>query len=333
VIIDRLTKTAHFLPVHTTYSAKKYAEVYLDQIVRLHGVPKTIISDREAQFIARFWEQLQYALGTKLIRSSAYHPQTDRQTERVDQILEDMLRACIIHYGTSWDKSLTLAEFSYNNSYQSSLQMAPFEALYGQRCRTPLSWSETGERKIFGPDLIVEAEDKVKVIQANLKAVQSRQKSYADQRRKPLQFQVGDFVYLRISPTKGVQRFSIKGKLAPRYVRPFEILEVCGPVAYRIHLPSQLAAVHDIFHVSQLKKCIKVPTEIVEAQAIKIEPDLSYTEQPIEFLDTKERVTRRKKIKMYKILWNYHTEEEVTWETESYLQRNFPNFLQANSQI
>jgi hypothetical protein len=174
VIIDRLTKTAHFLPVHTTYSTKKYAEIYLDQIVRLHGVPKTIISDRGPQFIARFWEQLQSALGSKLIRSSAYHPQTDGQTERVNQILEDMLRACIIHYGTSWDKCLALAEFSYNNSYQASLQMAPFEALYGRRCRTPLSWSETGERKIFGPDLVVEAKDKVKVIQANLKTAQSR---------------------------------------------------------------------------------------------------------------------------------------------------------------
>jgi transposase InsO family protein len=159
VIIDRLTKVAHFIPVHTTYSAKKYAEVYLDQIVRLHGVPKTIISDRGAPFVARFWEQLQSALGTKLIRSSAYHPQTDGQTERVNQILE---------------------EFSYNNSYQTSLQMSPFEALYGRRCRTPLSWSETGERKIFGPDLVVEAEDRVRIIQANLKTAQSRQKSYAD---------------------------------------------------------------------------------------------------------------------------------------------------------
>jgi hypothetical protein len=170
VIIDRLTKTAHFLSVHTTYTAKKYAEIYLDQIIRLHGVPKTIISDRGVQFIARFWEQLQSSLGTKLIRSSAYHPQTDGQTERVNQILEDMLRACIIHYGTNWDKYLALAEFSYNNSYQSSLQMAPFEALYGQRCQTPLSWSETSERQIFGPDLDTEAEDKVKIIQANLKA-------------------------------------------------------------------------------------------------------------------------------------------------------------------
>jgi hypothetical protein len=209
--------------------------------------------------------------------------------------------------------------------------MAPFESLCGRRGRTTLSWSETGERKIFGPDLVVEAEDKVKVIQDNLKTAQSRQKSYADQRRKPLQFQVGDFVYLRESPIKGVQHFVIKGKLAPRYVGPFEILKVCGPVAYKILLPSQLATIHDVFHISQLKKCIKVPTEIVETRAIEIEPDLSYIEQPIQILDTKERVTRRKKIKMYKILWDHHTEEEATWETESYLQRNFPNFLQTNS--
>jgi hypothetical protein len=174
VIIDRLTKTAHFLPVHTTYTAKKYAKIYLDQIIHLHGVPKTIISDRGAQFIARFWEQLQSSLGTKLIRSSAYHPQTDGQTERVNQILEDMLRACIIHYGINWDKYLALAEFSYNNSYHSSLQMAPFEVLYSRRCRTPLSWSKTGERQIFGPDLVTEAEDKFKIIQANHKAAQFR---------------------------------------------------------------------------------------------------------------------------------------------------------------
>jgi hypothetical protein len=170
VIIDRLTKSAHFLPVHTTYNVKKYAEIYLDQIVHLHGIPKTIISDRGAQFVARFWEQLQDALETKLIRSSAYHPQTDGQTKRVNQILEDMLRACVLQYDKNWDKCLSLAEFSYNNSYQTSLKMAPFEALYGRRCRTPLSWSQTGERKIFGPDLVIEAEDKVKIIQNNLKA-------------------------------------------------------------------------------------------------------------------------------------------------------------------
>jgi hypothetical protein len=148
------------------------------------------------------------------------------------------------------------------------------------------SWSETGERQIFRPDLVIEAEDKVKLIRANLKAAQSRQKSYGDQRRKSLQFQVGDYVYLRVSPTRGNQRFGIKEKLAPRYVGPFEITEACGPVAYRIHLPTQMATIHDVFHISQLKKCIKVPTKIIQQQAIEIELDLSYAEWPIQVLDT-----------------------------------------------
>jgi hypothetical protein len=218
VIVDRLTKTAHFLPVHTTHRTEKYAEIYVDQIIRLHGIPRTIVSDRGASFVARFWEQLQESLGTHVIRSSAYHPQTDGQIERVNQILEDMLRACVLHYGKDWDKCLSLAEFSYNNNYQSSLKMAPFEALYGRRCRTPLNWSQAGEREIFGPDLVLEAEEKVRVITKNLEAAQARQKSYHDKRRKPLQFEVGDHVYLKVSPTKGVQRFGIKGKLAPRYI-------------------------------------------------------------------------------------------------------------------
>jgi hypothetical protein len=160
--------------------------------VCLHGLPRTIVSDRGAQFVARFWEQLQESLGTKLIRSSAYHPQTDGQTERVNQILKDMLRACVIDYGKNWDKHLSLAEFAYNNSYQSSLRMAP------------LNWSQPGERKVFGPDLVTEAERKVKLIRKNLEAAQAKQKSYHDKRRKPLQFEVGDFVYLKVSPTKGV---------------------------------------------------------------------------------------------------------------------------------
>jgi hypothetical protein len=211
--------------------------------------------------------------------------------------------------------------------------MAPFEALYGPRCRTPLSCSQTGERKIFGPDLVTEAEEKVKIIQNNLKAAQSQQKSYADKRRKPLQFEVGNFVYLRVSPTRGVQRFGMKGKLAPQYVGPFEILETCGPVAYHLQLPYQLAAIHNIFHVSQLKKCIKIPTEVSNFQTIKIKSDLSYTEHPIRILDTKERSTRRETVRMFKIQWNHHTEEEATWETESYLQHNFPNFLRAKPSI
>jgi hypothetical protein len=244
-----------------------------------------------------------------------------------------MFRACVIQYDKNWDKCLALAEFSYNNSYQSNLKMAPFEALYGHRCRTPLSWSQTSKRKIFGHDLVTEAEEKVKIIQSNLKAAQSRQKSYADNRRKLLQFEVGHFVYLRVSPTRGVQQFGIKRKLAPRYVGPFEILKVCGPVAYHLQLPPQLAAVHNVFHISQLKKCIKIPTEVINFQTIQIEPELSYTKHSIRILDTKERSTRKETVRMFKIQWNHHTEEEATWETQSYLQHNFPDFLRAKSNI
>jgi hypothetical protein len=141
--------------------------------------------------------------------------------------------------------------------------MAPFEALYGRRCRTPLNWSQAGEREIFGPDLVLKAEDKVRVIKRNLEVAQARQKSYHDRRRKPLQFEVGDHVYLKVSPTKGVQRFGIKGKLAPRYIGPYEIEETCGPVAYKLKLPPHMSAIHDVFHVSQLKKCVRLPTEML----------------------------------------------------------------------
>ena len=162
-------------------------------------------------------------MGTRLNFITAYHPQTDGQTERVNKILEDMLRACVISFGKGWEKYLPFAEFSYNNSYQASLQMAPFEVLYVRKCRTPLNWSETGERQLFKPDVINEAEEKVQIIRENLKAAQSRQKSYYDKHHKEIHFEVGDKVNLRVSPLRGVKRFGIKGKLAPRYVGPFTI--------------------------------------------------------------------------------------------------------------
>ncbi|WVZ89586.1 hypothetical protein U9M48_035967, partial [Paspalum notatum var. saurae] len=262
VIVDHLTKFAHFLHVKTCYTTAKYAELYVSRIVSLHGAPHTITSDRGSLFVSRFWEKLQVALRTNLIQSSAYHPQTSGQVERVNQILEDMLRECALAYSTKWDECLPLAEFAYNNSYQKSLEMASFDALYGRRCRTPLNWSEPGERVTFGPDLVTQAEEQVKYIHENLRRAQSRQKSYSDRRMRPLVFQKDDHVYLRVSPTKGVHRFDVKGKLAPKHVGTFKIIEQCGPIAYRLELPSHLAAVHDVFHVSQLKKCLRVPEEV-----------------------------------------------------------------------
>ena len=171
--MDRLTKLAHFILVKTSYTAGKYAEIYFYRIVTLHGVPLTIISDRGSVFVSRFWEQLQECLGTSLLRSSAYHPQTDGQTKRVNQVLEDMLSACAISFPKKWDGCLKLAEFSYNNSYQESIRMAPFEALYGRKCRTPLNWVEVGERGYFGPKFIKEAREQVGIIRSHLKAAQS----------------------------------------------------------------------------------------------------------------------------------------------------------------
>jgi hypothetical protein len=250
VIVDHFTKSAHFIPMHTRFIAEKYVEISIAHILCLHGVSKMIVSDRGSQFVACFWEQLHASVGAHLIHSLAYHPQTDGQMERVNQILKDMLRACVMEYPGSWDKNMSWVEFSYNNNYQESLKMASFEVLYGRRCHTLLNWIELGEKVIFGPDIINEAEAAVLRIQDNLKAAKSCQESYANKRCQPLEFEVRDHVYLKVSPMKGVKRFGLKGKLSPQYIEPFPILERCGTMAYKFELPPSLAGIHDIFHVS-----------------------------------------------------------------------------------
>lgn len=157
-------------------------------------------------------------MGTKLNFSTAFHPQTDGQSERVIQILEDMLRACVMQFRGNWDTYLLLMEFAYNNSYQSSIQMAPFEALYGRKCRTPICWDEVGERQLLGPEIVQSTNKKINFIREKLKVAQNRQKSYADKRRRPLEFAMGDKVFLQISPWKGMLRFGKREKLSPRYI-------------------------------------------------------------------------------------------------------------------
>ncbi|KAK1684708.1 hypothetical protein QYE76_045556 [Lolium multiflorum] len=211
-----------------------------------------------------------------------------------------------IDYGTSWDDSLSYAEFSYNNSYQASIEMSPFEALYGRKCTTPLLWSGVGERSFFGPDIIQEAEEKVRLIKDRLKIAQSRQKSYADNKRRDVSYEIGDRVYLRISPLRGVKRFGIKGKLAPRFIGPFKILSRKGEVVYEIELPEILSAVHNVFHVSQLKKCHPEMSETplkdtVPLEEVQLESDLTYQEKPIKILERAERNTRAKTIKFCKV--------------------------------
>jgi hypothetical protein len=232
------------------------AELYMARIVCLHGVPKKIVSDQGSQFTSRYWKKLHESLDTRLNFSSAYHPQTDGQTERTNQVLEDMLRACALKHGGSWDKSLPYAEFSYNNSYQASL---------------------------------------------------------------------------KVSPLRGMRRFKVKGKLSPRFIGPFLILKRVGEVAYQLELPDYLADVHDVFHVSQLKKCLRVPEEQLPMEDLSVQEDLTYAEYPIKILDTLTQVTRNKVIKMCKVQWSHHGEDEATWEREEELRIDFPHLFPRSS--
>ncbi|GJX75856.1 putative reverse transcriptase domain-containing protein [Tanacetum coccineum] len=301
--------------------------VIIDEIVARHGVPVSIISDRDGRFTLRCWQTVQKALGTRLDMSSAYHPQTDGQSERTIQTLEDMLRACVIDFGGSWDTHLPLAEFSYNNSYHSSIRCAPFEALYGRKCRSPILWAEIGESSLIGPELVQEMTDKVVLIKEKLKAARDRLKSYVDNRRKPLEFEIGDRVMLKVSPWKGVIHFGKKGKLAPRYVGPFEILERIGPVAYRLRLLEELSGVHDTFHVSNLKKCLADASLHVPLGEIKVDKTLRFVEEPVEIMDREVKSLKRSKIALVKVRWNSKRGPEFTWEREDYMKSKYPQLF------
>ncbi|GJQ89946.1 putative reverse transcriptase domain-containing protein [Tanacetum coccineum] len=317
VIVDRLTKSAHFLAIREDYKIERLARLYINEIVARHGVPVSIISDRDSYFTSRFWQSLQKALGTRLDLSTAYHPETDGQSERTIQTLEDMLRACAIDFGGNWDTHLPLVEFSYNNSYHSSVKCAPFEALYGRKCRTPIAWAEVGESKLIGPEIVQETTDKIVQIKERLKAARDRQKSYADNRRKPLEFSVGDKVLLKVSPRKGVVRFGKRSKLSPRYVGPFEIVERVGPVAYRLRLPQELVGVHDTFHVSNLKKCLADVNLHVPLEEVKIDKKLHFSEEPMEIMDREVKKLKKRRILIVKVRWNSRRGSEFTWDEKT----------------
>jgi hypothetical protein len=331
VIVDRLTKSAHFIAVNTKDTAEKLVDIYVKEIVSKHGVPKKIVSDRGSIFTSAFWKQLQESLGSKLDFSTAYHPQTGGQTERTNQILEDMLRACALNFGGSWEDHLPLAEFSYNNSYQSSIQMAPYEALYGRKCRSPICWFETGENKEFTPDYIKERQDVIEVIRDRLKIAQSRQKSYADLKRRDWEPKVGDMVYLKVSPMKGLKRFGVKGKLSPRYIGPFKIISQNRGTAFELELPAQLSQVHNVFHVSQLRKCLKAPDDPITYEEIELQSDLTYVERPEKILEVQWKKLRNRAIKYCKVQWQHHPEREATWETEEELRKSYPEMFRYQS--
>ncbi|KAL8143446.1 hypothetical protein V2J09_016478 [Rumex salicifolius] len=329
VIVDRLTKSAHFLGIRETWGPEKLSELFIREVVRLHGAPKTIVSDRDGRFISRFWKSIHAALGTQLHFSTAYHPQTDGQSERTIWTLEDMLRACAFDWKADWEAQLPLVEFAYNNSWHASIQMAPYEALYGRRCRSPICWDDKADSIGTEPDMLQETKEKIKLIRERLLTAQSRQKSYADKRRRPLEFEVGDHVLLKVSPTRGVFRFGKKGKLSPRYIGPFEILERVGEVAYRLALPPSLSRVHNDFHVSQLRKYVANASHVISYDEIEIADNVTYEEYLMAILGRQNKQLRTKVIPLVKVQWSRHGAEEATWETEMSIRERYPELFSS----
>nr|GFA25407.1 putative reverse transcriptase domain, ribonuclease H-like domain, aspartic peptidase domain protein [Tanacetum cinerariifolium] len=267
VIVDRLTKSAIFTPIRETDPLDKLARIYLKEVT------------------SNFWRSLQNALGTRLDMSIAYHPETDGQSERTIQALEDMLRACAIDFRKGWVNHLPLVKFSYNNSYHATIKSAPLEALYGRKCRSPVYWTEVGKARILGPELIQETIEKIVQIKQRMQAARDRQKSYADLKRKPMEFQVGDKVRLKVFPWKGVVRFGKRGKLNPRYIGPFKVLERIGDVAYKLDLPEELSRVHNTFHMSNLKKCHADEPLAVSFDGLHFDDKLHFVEESVEIVD------------------------------------------------
>lgn len=263
--------------------------------------------------------------------STAYHPQTDDQSERTIQTLEDMLQACIIDFGKSWDHHLPLVEFSYNNSYHSSLKSSPFEALYGRKCRSLVCWNEAGDVQLIGPEIVRDSTEKIIQIRSRLQGARDRQKSYADTRRKPLEFRVGDRVMLKVSPWKGVIHFGKRGKLSPRYVEPFKILKRIGPIAYKLEIPQELSGIHNTFYVSNLKKCLSDESLVIPLDEIKLDDKLHFIDEPIEIMDHEVKQLKQSRIPIVKIRWNSRQGPEYTWEREDQMRQKYPHLFSGTS--
>ncbi|GJX27795.1 putative reverse transcriptase domain-containing protein [Tanacetum coccineum] len=297
VIVDRLTKSAHFLPMKENDSMEKLTRQYLKEVVSKHGVPISIISDRDGRFTSQFWQSLYKALGTQLDMSTTYHPQTDGQSERTIQTLEDMLRACVIDFGKGWDRHLPLVEFSYN-SYHTSIKAAPFEPLYGHKCRSPICWAEVGDAQLTSPEIIHETTKKIFQIKKRIQAARDRQKSLADRNRKPMEFQVGDMVLVKV-----------------------------GTVAYRLELPDQLSHDHSTFHVSNLKKCYADEPLAISLDEIQIDDKLNFIEESVEIMDREVKQLKQSRILIVKVRWNLRRGPEFTWEREDQMKKKCPHLF------
>ncbi|GJW77455.1 putative reverse transcriptase domain-containing protein [Tanacetum coccineum] len=296
VIVDRLNKSAHFIPTKATNNVETLTRLYIKEIVSRHGVPISIILDRDSHFTSRFWQSMQNALGTQLDMSTTYHPETDGQSERTIQTLEDMLRACVIDFGKGWERHLPLVEFSYNNSYHASIKATPFEALYGRKCRSPVCWAKVGDVQLTGPEIIHETTKKIVQIRQRLQAARDQQRSYANVRRKPLEFQVGDDV-CKVSPRKE------------------------WPSAYKqLELPEELSNVHSTFHVSNLKKCLSDKSLIIPIKELQLDDKLNFVEEPIEIMDREVKQLRQSRIPIVKVRWNSKRGPEFMWEREDQIR-------------
>ncbi|GJV23391.1 putative reverse transcriptase domain-containing protein [Tanacetum coccineum] len=232
--------------------------------------------------------------------STAYHLETDGQSERTIQTLEDMLRACVIDFGKGWEKHLPLVEFSYNNSYHASIKAAPFEALYGRKCRSPVCWAEVGDVQLTGPEIIHETTEKIVQIRQRLQAARDRQRSYANVRRMPLEFQVGDHVMLRMSSRK---------------------------VAYKLELPEELSNVYSTFHVSNLKKCLSDESLVIPMKELWLDDKLNFVEEPVEIMDREVKQLKQSRIPIVKVRWNSKRGPEFTWEREDQICAKYPHLF------
>ncbi|GJZ49284.1 putative nucleotidyltransferase, ribonuclease H [Tanacetum coccineum] len=250
------------------------------------------------------------------------------QSERTIQTLEDMLRACVINFGGNWDDHLPLVEFAYNNSYHVSINMSPYEMLYGRRCRTPVCWDEVGSRELASTDVVLATTEKIETIRERLREAQDRWKSYANKRRRPIGFDVGDFVMIKVSSWKGVMRFKNKGKLSPRFIGPFKILKNVGEVAYTLELPEEMRGIHNTFHVSYLRKCLSDESSVITLDDVEINPKLTFQEEPVAFLGRKSRQLRNKEIPLVKVEWKHRKGTSIRWEPEEKMRIRYPQLFQ-----
>ncbi|GJY74154.1 putative reverse transcriptase domain-containing protein [Tanacetum coccineum] len=243
-------------------------------------------------------------------------------------MLEDMLRAYAIDFGSNWDDHLPLVEFAYNNSNHTSIKMPPYEMLYGRRCRTLVCWDEVGSRELASTDVVLATTEKIETIHERLKVAQDRWKSYADNRRRPIDFNVGEFAMLKVSPWKGVLRFKNKGKLSPRFIGPFKIMKRVGDVAYVLELPEEMRGIHNTFHVSYLRKCLADESNVITLDDVEIDPELTSQEEPMTILGRKMRQLRNKVIPLVKVEWRHRKGTSVRWEPEEKIGIRYPHVFQ-----